>query len=582
MAFDGVTIACIREELEQLLVGGRIQKIAQPEKDELIITVKNNSSQYRLLVSVDPSLPLVYITETNKQSPMTAPAFCMLMRKHLQGAKIISITQPGLERILDFQVEHYNELGDLCTKHIIIELMGKHSNLIFVDHNKRIIDSIKHVSQMVSSVREVLPGREYFIPQTQQKEELFTLTETVFFERLIQQETTVQQNLYQIITGISPSLAKVLCYEADIDANTYFSLLSDQSKQALWQAVSSLKNKLLKKEYQPAILYENGIPVDYYVIESSFYDGKDTVKYESIQKLLEQFYALRNQIIRIKQKSTDLRRIVHTALERNLKKAELQEKQLLDTEKKEQFRVYGELLHTYGYEAKPQDKEIKVLNYYNQEELIIPLDPMLTAAENAKKYFDKYNKMKRTYEALSQYIKETKEEIAHLESVESALNMALMEEDLLQIKEELIQEGYIKRKNVKREKVTSKPYHFLSTDGFHIYAGKNNYQNEDLTFQFATGNDWWFHAKNIPGSHVILKSEGKVIPDKTFEEAATLAAYFSKARGNEKVEVDYVEKKHVKKPSGAKPGFVVYYTNYSMICDSNISKIEQVDKNKKE
>lgn len=578
MAFDGVTIACIREELDQLLVGGRIQKIAQPEKDELIITVKNNSYQYRLLVSVDPSLPLVYITETNKQSPMTAPAFCMLMRKHLQGAKIISITQPGLERILDFQVEHYNELGDLCTKHIIIELMGKHSNLIFVDHNKRIIDSIKHVSQMVSSVREVLPGREYFIPQTQQKEELFTITETVFFERLVQQETTVQQNLYQIITGISPSLANVLCYEAEIDANTYFSLLSDQNKQALWQAVSLLKNKLLNKEYHPAILYENGIPVDYYVIESSFYDGKDTVKYESIQKLLEQFYALRNQIIRIKQKSTDLRRIVHTALERNLKKAELQEKQLLDTEKKEQFRVYGELLHTYGYEAKPQDKEIKVLNYYNQEELVIPLDPMLTAAENAKKYFDKYNKMKRTYEALSQYIKETKEEIAHLESVESALNMALMEEDLIQIKEELTQEGYIKRKNIKREKVTSKPYHFLSSDGFHMYVGKNNYQNDDLTFQFATGNDWWFHAKNIPGSHVILKSEGKEVPDKTFEEAASLAAYFSKARGNEKVEVDYVEKKHVKKPSGAKPGFVVYYTNYSMICDSNISRIEQVDK----
>lgn len=578
MAFDGVTIACIREELDQLLVGGRIQKIAQPEKDELIITVKNNSNQYRLLVSVDPSLPLVYITETNKQSPMTAPAFCMLMRKHLQGAKIISITQPGLERILDFQVEHYNELGDLCTKHIIIELMGKHSNLIFVDHNKRIIDSIKHVSQMVSSVREVLPGREYFIPQTQQKEELFTITETVFFERLVQQETTVQQNLYQIITGISPSLANVLCYEAEIDANTYFSLLSDQNKQALWQAVSLLKNKLLNKEYHPAILYENGIPVDYYVIESSFYDGKDTVKYESIQKLLEQFYALRNQIIRIKQKSTDLRRIVHTALERNLKKAELQEKQLLDTEKKEQFRVYGELLHTYGYEAKPQDKEIKVLNYYNQEELVIPLDPMLTAAENAKKYFDKYSKMKRTYEALSQYIKETKEEIAHLESVESALNMALMEEDLIQIKEELTQEGYIKRKNIKREKVTSKPYHFLSSDGFHMYVGKNNYQNDDLTFQFATGNDWWFHAKNIPGSHVILKSEGKVVPDKTFEEAASLAAYFSKARGNEKVEVDYVEKKHVKKPSGAKPGFVVYYTNYSMISDSNISRIEQVDK----
>ena len=246
-----------------------------------------------------------------------------------------------------------------------------------------------------------------------------------------------------------------------------------------------------------------------------------------------------------------------------------------DTNKRDTYRIYGELLNTYGYGVTPGSKSIEALNYYTNEMITIPLDPDLTPSENAKKYFEKYNKLKRTHEALDHLTKQVKEEIDHLETISAALDIALLEEDLVQIKQELSESGYInKRSSSKKEKVTSKPFHYISSDGFHMYVGKNNYQNDELTFKFATGNDWWFHAKNTPGSHVIVKCEGaETLPDRTFEEAGRLAAYYSKGRSQDKVEIDYIQKKHVKKPGGAKPGFVVYYTNYSLMIDSDISWI---------
>ena len=299
---------------------------------------------------------------------------------------------------------------------------------------------------------------------------------------------------------------------------------------------------------------------------------------DSMSGLLEQYYAQRSSLSRIRQKSADLRHIVQTALERHVKQYDLQLRQMKDTEKRDTYRVYGELLNTYGYSAQPGAKILEAVNYYTGENVSIPLDPTLTATENAKKYFERYGKLKRTFEALSTLTTEVKAEIDHLESVSNALDIALQEEDLAQIKEELTESGYIrKRAGAKKQKITSRPFHYLSSDGFHIYVGKNNYQNDELTFKFATGNDWWFHAKQMPGSHVVVKLENAPeLPDKTFEEAARLAAYYSKGRGSDKVEIDYVQKKHVKKPSGAKPGFVVYYTNFSMAIGSDISGIRQL------
>lgn len=281
---------------------------------------------------------------------------------------------------------------------------------------------------------------------------------------------------------------------------------------------------------------------------------------------------------RIRQKSADLRHVVQTALERSRKKYDLQQRQLRDTENRGKFKVYGELINTYGYHLPKDASELTALNYYTNEDVTIPLDKNLTPQENAQKYFNKYNKQKRTFEALSGLIKETADDISYLESISNSLDIAQNEDDLLQIKEELTQSGYIRRKYTKKKiRLTSRPLHYISSDGFHMYVGKNNLQNDELTFHFADGNDWWFHAKGAPGSHVVVKSVGNELPDTTFEEAGRLAAYYSKNRGSDKVEIDYIEKKHVKKPNGAKPGFVIYYTNYSLVIDSDISAIEEVD-----
>lgn len=580
MAFDGITVAAVVSELQKSLIGGRIYKIAQPENDELLLTIKTKEGgQTRLLLSAGASLPLIYLTETNKQAPMTAPGFCMLLRKHLQNGRITDITQPGLERIVQIHVEHLNEMGDLCRKVLILELMGKHSNLIFINDEDMIIDSIKHISGMVSSVREVLPGRPYFIPMTQDKKNPLTVTEAEFKEIIRSKTTAIYKALYTSFTGLSPQISQEICAVASVDGDASTALFAEDVNgsdllDSLYQAFSAMMERVKACEFTPVIIYENDAPVDFTVLPCISYPKESQKPFSSVSVLLETYYAEKSTVTRIRQKSVDLRRIVQTALERNIKKYDLQIRQMQDTEKKDKYKIYGELLNTYGYGVEPGAKSMEALNYYTNEMITIPLDPQLTATENAKKYFDKYGKLKRTYEALSKLTLEVKEEIDHLESIQNALDIALLEEDLTQIKEELIESGYIHRKGSnKKVKITSKPFHYISSDGFHMYVGKNNFQNEELTFKFANGGDWWFHAKGMPGSHVIVKTNGEELPDSTFEEAARLAAYYSKGKGQEKVEIDYVERKHVKKPNGSKPGFVVYYTNYSMMIDCDISAI---------
>lgn len=578
MAFDGITIASIRQELAERLTGGRIYKIAQPEPDELLITIKNNGGQHRLTLSASASLPLVYLTDKNKPSPMSAPNFCMLLRKHIQNGKILQITQPGMERILNFEIEHLDEMGDLCRKTLIVELMGKHSNIIFCDASGVIIDSIKHISGLVSSVREVLPGKEYFIPSIQDKRNPLEVTGGDFMQRIFSGSQPCFKALYSSFTGLSPAIAHEICYRAGIDSGLSTAALEEAQRQALFQAFREMMDAVRTGLFEPCIVYESAggafVPAEYAALPLTSYPEEHRKPYSSISILLEDYYAKKNMLTRIRQRSADLRRIVSTALERNVKKYDLQIKQMRDTEKRDKYRIYGELLNTYGYGVSPGVRSMEALNYYTDETVTIPLDPLLTPGENAKKYFERYNKQKRTFEALSQLTQDTKAEIVHLESIVNSLDIAQKEEDLIQIREELIESGYIRRKEgTKKAKITSRPFHYVSPDGYDIYVGKNNYQNEELTFRFASGNDWWFHAKGIPGSHVVLKSKGEEPPVSAFEDAARLAAHYSKGRGLEKVEVDYTEKKNVKKPGGGKPGFVVYYTNYSMMIDSDISRL---------
>ncbi len=578
MAFDGIVIANLTHEIRQKLEGGKINKIAQPEKDELLFTVKNNRETLRLSISANASLPLAYFTGSNKPGPLTAPNFCMLLRKHIGTGRIVKVEQPGLERVIEFTIEHLDEMGDVCRKRLIVELMGKHSNIIFCKEDGTILDSIKHVSAQVSSVREVLPGRPYFIPQTMEKADPLTVTEEAFSALLHGTPAPVQKALYQKLTGISPVVGAELCHLASIDADLPASQLEEKELCHLYRRLSFMMEDIKNANFSPNIVYRDTEPVEFASVPLTCLDGDGyTVRgFSSISPLLETYYAEKNVLTRIRQKSSDLRRIVQTALERNYKKYDLQLKQLKDTEKRDKYKIYGELLTTYGYELCGGEKELTCLNYYTNEDIRIPLDPQLTAQENSQKYFGKYNKMKRTYEAMTQMVQETRREIDHLESIGAALDIAVKEEDLVQVKEELMEFGFIKRRGPgnKKPKITSRPYHYLSSDGFHMYVGKNNYQNEEVTFKIAGGGDWWFHAKGVPGSHVVVKSEGRDLPDQTFEEAGALAAYYSKGRGNEKVEIDYIQRKHVKKAAGGAPGFVIYHTNYSMMATPKLELTE--------
>lgn len=589
MAFDGIVIANIVSELNDTLLDGRISKIAQPEKDELLLTIKAaERKQHRLLISAGASLPLIYLAGEAKTSPMTAPNFCMLLRKHLNSAKILSITQPGLERVIQFKIQHLNELGDLCIKYLNVEIMGKHSNIIFCTQDGKIIDSIKHISSLVSSVREVLPGRDYFIPMTQNKKDPFTLSFDEFQCEILRKPMEIGKALYSGITGLSPLIAGELCHRSSIDSDRHTSSLDENEILHLFKNLERLMDEIKEKHFHPAIVFQHGIPLEFssvpltcYGDYSSSSDGKEPVyesrEYDSISRLLEDYYAVKNTVTRIRQKSVDLRKVVSNALDKSRRKYDLQKKQLKDTEKRDKFKIYGELINTYGYELSDGAKSLTCLNYYTNEEITIPLDNTLSPSENSKKFFDKYNKLKRTFEAVSRQLTETEEEIRHLESISASLDIARKEEDLVQLKEELVEYGYMKRRSTKGKKApkspVSKPLHYISSDGYHMYVGKNNFQNDELTFKLAEGNDWWFHAKGIAGSHVIVKSGGQELPDRVFSEAGSLAAYYSKGRDSDKVEIDYIEKKHVKKPSGGKPGFVVYYTNYSLIAVPDISAL---------
>lgn len=582
MALDGIVISNLVCELQETLQGGRINKIAQPEKDELLLTIKNNREQHRLLISAGASLPLMYLTKENKPSPLTAPNFCMLLRKHLNSAKIIQISQPEMERIVEFKIEHLNELGDVCIKYLIVELMGKHSNIIFCDDKKMIIDSIKHISGLISSVREVLPGRNYFIPKTMEKENPLTITYERFKDFVLTKPTILSKALYTSLTGISPLISNEICTRASLDSGCNTSAINEIEGLHLYKTLSRFMDDISEHNFNPIIVYDKNEPIEFSSTLLSCYQNCHIEHYSSISEVLESYYSMRNTVTRIRQKSSDLRRIVSTSIERTRKKYDLQKKQLKDTEKREKYKVYGELLTTYGYQVNPGAKSLTCENYYTNQEITIPLDETMSAMDNAKKYFERYGKLKRTFEALSVQIKETKEEIEHLESVSAALDIALEEDDLIEVKKELVQYGYIKKhgmigKKEKKHKNTSKPFHYISSDGFHIYVGKNNYQNEELTFKFANGNDWWFHAKGMAGSHVIVKTEGaKELPDRTFEEAGMLAGFYSKGRNMDKVEIDYVERKHVKKPNNSKPGFVIYHTNYSLTIKPDISGLVEV------
>lgn len=580
MAFDGITVHSLVHEFNENLIDGRITKIAQPEKDELLLTIKNEKETYRLVISVNPSLPLIYLTDVNKQSPINAPMFCMLLRKHINNGRILKIEQPDMERVVVFYIEHRNELGDLCVKKLIVELMGKHSNIIFTTDDDIIVDSIKHVTPVMSSVRVVMPNQQYFIPKTSDKLNPLTVSKDEFIDKIKSSKGILYKAIYSSFTGISPVISQEICNLSGIDSNMPVSEISDDFLIHLYNIFSNMIDDIKNNKFNPVIYYKNSEPVEFNSFALTLFNDSSKKQLSSTNKVVYEFYQEKDKYSRIRQKSATLRHIVDTNLNKDRKKYDLQLRQLKDTEKADKFKVYGELLTSYSFNVEDGAKSFTTTNFYTGDEITIPLDEHKSAIENANKYFDKYNKLKRTKAALDEIIKETKESIDYLENISTYIDLATSEDDLTAIREELITSRYInKHVKDKRAKIKSKPLHYISSDGYDIYVGKNNLQNEEVTFKIANTNDWWFHAKNMPGSHVIvkLKNDNKEMPDRVFEEAGAIAAFYSKAKGQSSVEIDYTKRKHLKKVAASKPGFVIYHTNYSLVANPDISNLTLVE-----
>ncbi|MEE3467275.1 MAG: NFACT RNA binding domain-containing protein [Eubacterium sp.] len=595
MAFDGITIAALTDELNSRLAQGHIRKIAQPEADELLLTIQSPAKEnadpegpkretMRLKLSANASLPLLYLTSENKPSPLTAPNFCMLLRKHLSGARITDVRQEGLERVVRINLSSKNELGDDVSYSLVIEIMGKHSNIIFLNESDRIIDSIKHVNSLMSSVREVLPGRDYFIPNTLDKLSPSDVTIENWNQGIFSKPTSVAKAVAGSMSGISQLMAQELCLRAGIDGDAPTASLNGNDRSALMDAFRDLMKQVSEGTFVPTIYYDEDIPKEFSVVPMTIFDGLRSEQDNSPSVIVERFYREKDSMTRIRSKSAELKSTVQTCFDRTAKKLGILHKQITDTEKKDKYKVYGELITTYGYSELPalpipegaegfgEKLVLHCVNYHDDTEVDIPIDPSLSVPDNANRYFDRYGKLKRTFDAVTIQLAEAQAEYEHLESVLTELAIARKEEDLIAIRSELTDHGYLKKqsgnKGKQKQLPKCEPLHYISSDGYDIYVGKNNYQNEELTFKFATGNDWWFHAKQMPGSHVIVKSKGEEPPIRTFEEAAALAALFSKGKQADKLEIDYTQKKNVKKPGGGKPGFVVYYTNYSMVASA--------------
>ncbi len=570
MAFDGLTIRALKNELDKKITGGIIRKIIQPEEHELLITVKSQSRTERLLISANASLPLIYLIPDNRQAPISAPNFCMLLRKHINGGRIVSIEQPSNERVLVFVIEHRNEMGDFAKKYLYCEMMGRHSNIIFVDEsNKKIIDGIKHVSFSTSSVREILPGREYFIPLQEGKKNPYNTDRDSFISGIKNAHKKISAAITSDYIGISKVSANEMAYRAQIDADASTDSLSDDQIHALCDAFFLLLKAVDDTAENCCIVYEDDtkhIPIEFAPFNLSIYEDKTIVNYPDISDVLVTYYDNKNRHQNIRQKSSDLRKLVSTLLERNEKKLALQQKQMQDTDKMEHLRLCGTLLQIYPNDVPPKASEVILTDYETDKPVKIRLDPDKNAIDNASAYFKKYSKLKRTKEALEGLLAETNMAVEHLSSIQNSLMIAQSAADLEDIRRELAESGYIRKRSSKKAKrqEKSRPIHYVTEDGFHIYVGKNNYQNDELTFKLASSDDWWFHAKKIPGSHVVITTQGRTLPDELFVACAQIAGYYSQGRESDKLEIDYVKKKEVKKPSGAVPGFVVYYTNYSM------------------
>ena len=548
MAFDGLFTKAMCEELTHTINGGRINKIHQPYPNEIIMIIRANGKNHKLLLSAHPSYSRAQLTEEAYENPQDPPMFCMLLRKHLEGAIIENIYQKDLDRIIIFDIKGRNEIGDISYKKLIVEIMGRHSNIILVNNeNNTILDSIKHVSYAVNSYRAILPGQLYKFPPEQNKLNPITASETDILKSLDMNAGKLDKQLVAHFSGLSPFIAKEILFNSGLPT-------SDNIIKSFLHVMEHFQ----QQQYKPSIFYTN--KEHFYCIPIAHLEG--TCKtYTTLSEMLDRFYFGKAARDRIKQQAQDLERFINNEKEKNEKKITKLQVTLQESEKAEEFQLKGELLTANMFQITQGMTEIDVINYYEEEgnTIKISLDPQKSPSQNAQAYFKKYQKAKHAIKIVSVQIELAKEEVMYFDSLLQQLDSA-QPRDIEEIREELQDGGYIKVRNKKgmKKKKDAKPIldEYISSDGDLILVGKNNIQNEFLTNKHSKRDELWFHTKDIPGSHVVIRNSSP--SDTSIQEAATIAAYYSKAKESSQVPVDYTQIRNVKKPKGSKPGYVIY------------------------
>ena len=582
MAFDAGMLACMTHEITEAALGGRIEKVMQPERDEIILQIRSFEGGRRLLINAGAN-PRIGFTELTKENPAQPPMFCMLLRKHLTGAKLSSIEQAGFERVVTLGFDTRDEMGFACTRYLIAELMGKYSNLIFADENKRIIAAFKTIDFSTSDRRQVLPGMRYELPPPQDKDNPLEVDFDRFSELYATEnpEKPLDKFILSRFLGISAAVAREMVYLSTRHPDTPARYASAET---LWKGFTAVMDRIKTADYAPTMILSDGKPVEYAFCPLTHYTSPtESSPFETASAMLDAYFETRDKASRLTQRASDVLRLLTNAESRVKKKLDIQESELQDCEKAAVYKKYGDLITASIYMIKKGDKQAELVDYedWNDERgeygsIIIDLDERLTPAANAQKYYKKYAKARNAKVELTKQLELGREELNYIYTVFDALSHAETANDLAEIRDELYRSGYASRmKGYAAPKKQPAPTvaKFRTTNGYLVYCGKNNLQNEHITHKLADRNDYWFHAKGVPGSHVVMVTNGEEPDAQDFTDAASIAAHYSKAAGGAQIPVDYLLVRHVRKVPGAKPGFVTYHTNWTAYVTPDAERI---------
>ena len=593
MAFDGITTKHLIKELQETIVGGRIRKIYQPESDEIRMTINREKENYNLLISANANNPRVYLAEKLKENPGTPPSFCMVLRKHLLNGIIVDIVQHETDRVIEFSISGKNEFNDVVIKKLVVEIMGRNSNVILIDDKTDvsgerqegediILDSMKKVGSGSNRYRQILPGKVYIYPPESGRQNFLSLTEDRYYKMVAENSETVTERFWvQCFLGLSPIIAREFCFRAGLNPELKLKEFAKKQLGYLYQAFSEVMDEI-EKGPNCGIYYFRREIIDFSTVNLHHMTDNECTAYTNVSKMLEAFYYIKDKKIRFKAKSANLRHQLDTLLKKNYKKLQNLHQDMDNSKKNEKNKLYGDLITANIYMIEKGMEEVSLVDYTDPEmkTVRVHLKVNETPSQNAQRFYKKYNKGKRAQIQLAEQIKTTEEQVYYLESLTGGLDQSTELNELDEIRHEFMHSEFNKKgltsKEAKKKIAASKPLHFISSEGFDIYVGKNNYQNDYISTRLSVDEDCWLHVKDIPGSHVLVVANGRFITEDTLLEAGMLAAWHSKAKNSENVPVDYVEFKYLKKPKKSKPGMVIFTNQNTMYVTPNQDKIAAI------